>query len=369
MVLTGLLIGFLFGFVVHRGGLVRYSRIVGSFLLRDLKAINFMFYGMSVAGLLYAISYFTGMGVNPRTNGYFGYGHVVGGVIFGFGLSLSGFCPGACIARFSSGKMVTAIGIIGMIMGVVVYDLFYPFWSSLGGKQQFITWMDITGLSYGTLALIFAFTFTTIAIILHRIDPSRKFDEKEQQKPFWQREWGWMFTGTIAGALIFSATAFGGYISFSSGFLTLTGHTADLFGIKMQSLPNLNDDTLWRALLMLGVFPGAFVSAKISRTFKNVPTTPMFDQATGGATGHSRRWLRMLFAFTGGFMTLLGAQIGGGCTTGSFMSGWPTLSVGNFLMGSTFFLAGMVGAHLVYFKQWSIIFAVKERFNLSLAND
>ena len=164
--LTGLLIGFLFGFVVHRGGLVRYSRIIGTFLLRDLKAVNFMFHGMAVAAILYSISYFTDMGVNPRTNGYFGSGHIFGGLMFGFGLSLSGFCPGACVARFSSGKMVTAFGIVGMVLGVVVYDVFYPFWSGLGGQQKFITWMDITGIPYGYLALAFGVFFIALSFLL-----------------------------------------------------------------------------------------------------------------------------------------------------------------------------------------------------------
>lgn len=367
IVYTGFIIGFLFGFIVHRGGLVRYSRILGSFLLRDLKAINFMFHGMAVAGILYSISYFTDMGINPRINGYFGSGHIIGGIIFGLGLSLSGFCPGACVARFSSGKRETAIGLLGMVAGVAVYDIFYPFWSGLGGKQKFITWMDITGISYGYLALVFGLFFSGLAFYLDRIDPSKKFDKFEKDKPFWEREWGWFLTGTMAGLLIFSSTAFGGYISFSSGFLTLTGHTADLFGIKMQSLPSLTDDTLWRALLMLGVFPGAYASSRISKTFqKNDPVTPLFAQRVGG---NQSRAARLIFAFTGGFMTILGAQIGGGCTTGAFMSAWPTLSVGSFLMGTTFFLAGVLGAHLVYFKKWNIIFAVKEKFKLTLSND
>ena len=41
-------------------------------------------------------------------------------------------------------------------------------------------------------------------------------------------------------------------------------------------------------------------------------------------------------------------MIGGGCTSGAFVAGWPTLSVGNFAMGMTFFMTAMATAFLVY---------------------
>ena len=51
----GFLIGFLFGFVLHKGGLIRYSRIIGTLLLRDLKPMKFMFTGLAVAMLGYGL--------------------------------------------------------------------------------------------------------------------------------------------------------------------------------------------------------------------------------------------------------------------------------------------------------------------------
>lgn len=86
----GFLIGGVFGFVLHRGGIVRYSRITGTLLMRDLKPMNFMFTGLAVAALLYGISDLLELGVVPRINGYFGIGHIVGGVLFGVGMALGG---------------------------------------------------------------------------------------------------------------------------------------------------------------------------------------------------------------------------------------------------------------------------------------
>ncbi len=90
--LGGSITGFLFGFVLHRGGLTRYSRIMGTLLLRDLKAMQFMFTAVAVAALGYGLTELAGLDIAvPRVNQFFGWGHVVGGVIFGIGMGLGGF--------------------------------------------------------------------------------------------------------------------------------------------------------------------------------------------------------------------------------------------------------------------------------------
>ena len=50
-------------------------------------------------------------------------------------------------------------------------------------------------------------------------------------------------------------------------------------------------------------------------------------------------------SFAGGTGLALGAMIGGGCTTGAFISAWPTLSLGSFAMAGTFFAASMAVAN------------------------
>jgi len=92
VVLGGLLTGFSFGFVLHRGGLTRYSRIIGTLLLRDLKAMKFMFTAVAVAALGYGVTGLAGLDVTvPRVNHFIGWGHIVGGVIFGIGMAIGGF--------------------------------------------------------------------------------------------------------------------------------------------------------------------------------------------------------------------------------------------------------------------------------------
>lgn len=91
-VLGGLATGLAFGFVLHRGGLTRYSRIMGTLLLQDLKPMKFMFTALAVTALGLGLADLVGIAaLAPRVNAYFGMGHYLGGVLFGVGMALGGF--------------------------------------------------------------------------------------------------------------------------------------------------------------------------------------------------------------------------------------------------------------------------------------
>ncbi|MBI5044000.1 MAG: YeeE/YedE family protein [Nitrospirae bacterium] len=86
----GLIIGALFGFALHRGGLTRYSRIIGTLLMKDFKAMKFMFAGLAITTLIYGMGDLLELGPAQRINGYFGMGHIIGGILFGAGMGLAG---------------------------------------------------------------------------------------------------------------------------------------------------------------------------------------------------------------------------------------------------------------------------------------
>ena len=363
-ILSGLIIGALFGFMLHRGGLVRYSRIIGALLLRDFKAMNFMFTGLAVAALLFGISDLMNLSTIPRINGYFGIGHIIGGILFGIGMAVAGLCPGTCAARFSSGKLLVGVGVVGMFVGVFMYEFLFSTVSAIGGAPKFITLAMVFDIRYGYLAIIFGFLFIGMSFLLSIIDPSKKFNNNLEGKNLLQREWGWFSTGAVAGVLIFISTAIGEYLSFAGGFLALGAHISSIFGYSFESVPSLNESTLWRAMLSLGVFPGAFLSSYLAKTISQEKVTPLFQEAFS-----SKMAVRGFTIFASGALMTFGALIGGGCTTGAFMSGWPTLSIGSFVMGGTFFAVAMATAHIMYFGRYRLIREVKERFKLNLAND
>lgn len=253
---------------------------------------------------------------------------------------------------------------LGIFIGVFIYEILFSTVSAIGGVPRVITLAMVFNISYGYLAIIFGVLFIGMSFFLSMIDPAKKFDKIKEEKPILQREWGWIFTGAIAGVLIFISTALGEYLSFSGGFLALGAYLSSFFGYSFTSVPSLNESTLWRAMLTLGIFPGAFLSSYLAKTLYQERVTPLFQEAFS-----SNMAIRGFTVFVGGIMMGFGALVGGGCTTGAFMSGWPTLSIGSFVMGGTFFMAAMVTAHIMFFGKYRLVGEVKEKMKLDLAND
>ncbi len=362
--MDALIIGMLFGLALHRGGLVRYSRIVGMFLLRDLKAMKFLFTAVAAASILYGAADLLNLPIVPRINGYFGVGHLVGGALLGIGMASTGFCPGTCAARFGSGKLLAGLAVIGGFFGVYLYEKFFPIVGALGGEPQFITLAMILGVRYGILALALGAMFFGMSFFMDRIDPGKKYDSVYEGKPLLQREWGWLPMGVLAGVLIVLATTRGNYLSFSGAFLAAEAHLASFIGWNMQSVPALSESTAFSAMFLGGAVVGAFISSYIARTIQQEKVTPMFQSAFGPNLN-----LRAGTSFFGGTLIVLGGLIGGGCPTGAFMSGWPTLSIGSFAQGMVMFMAALATANLLYIGRWNLVQVVKEKEKLDLAND
>lgn len=254
-------------------------------------------------------------------------------------------------------------------MGALIFDLLTPFLGSLRSPSQSIILPDLLGTPYGPLAITLGVMFLLMIRIMDRVDPARKFEppapaDESRLQAIVRREWGWIPAGLIAGGLIYVSSLLGQYLSIVSGFSTLLAYLVAPLGLTLQSVPTLNEATAWRAALVLGLFPGAFLSAWLARSLMpEKPVTPLFQEAFG-----PRTYTRLGIVFSGGVLLAVGASIGGGCTTGAFMSGWPTLSLGNLAMGMVFFGAGMLTAQIMYWEKWPLFRQVRAR-GLTLATD
>jgi len=95
----------------------------------------------------------------------------------------------------------------------------------------------------------------------------------------------------------------------------------------------------------IGLIAGAFVAAALSGRWRLRVSTLWWQANRGPAVGK-----RLLTAFVGGVLILLGARFAHGCTSGQFASGWAQLSLSAVPFTLTLFLFGMVTARLVYPK-------------------
>ncbi|WP_456463444.1 YeeE/YedE thiosulfate transporter family protein [Persephonella sp.] len=364
--MMGLITGALFGIVLHKVGAIRYSRVEGMLLLRDLKIMKFAFMGIATASIIYGLADIFGIAEQtnllPRIMPYLGIAHLIGGFLFGIAMASAGFCPGTCVARVGAGKFISVAGVGGLILGIVIYSNIQPWLVEVGilGTKEKITLYGVLGLPYGPLAVVWGVLFIILALVADWFDPAKKIGyDQSNQSSFISKvikgEWHWAVSGILAGLIIAWATAQGEYLGFSGGALAFVGWMADLIGYPLSVVPKINETIMWHAGLIIGVIPGAFLSAIISGTFKFDVVPPAFAKGVAPFP-----WVRLILVFFAGIFLALGAMIGGGCTTGAFLSAYPTLSVGSMAQSATYFIVGVLTANLIYFGRWNKFIQAKK---------
>ncbi len=344
--LSGALTGAAFGVLLYKVGATRYSRVMGMLTLRDTKIMKWTFATIAVASILYGLAAALGVAeqlhVVPRTMPFLGWAHLVGGVLFGIGMGVSGLCPGTCVAKLGArsggAKYVAPAAIAGLFAGVLIYDAIKASLVDVGvvaAQPKPLTLPGVLGLPYGAVALIVGALFLAIAYLADRFTTEHSFTPARAKTSVvdWVRgEWSWPAAGVVAGVLLVLATAQGGYLGFSGALLALTGWLAHLVGMPLDSVPAITDDIIWRAALIVGVLPGGFLASVLSLPSKAAVESPLPKTVQPIAIARG---------FGAATAMTLGAMIGGGCTTGAYLAAWPTLSLGSFAMGATFFAVSM----------------------------
>lgn len=83
--------GILFGFALNKGGLTRYGNIVGVFRFTNLTVIKFMLTAVIVGAIgLFALQELGALQF-PNVPATYIVGNLIGGLVFGVGMSLSGY--------------------------------------------------------------------------------------------------------------------------------------------------------------------------------------------------------------------------------------------------------------------------------------
>ena len=85
--------GFVFGWLLHRGGVTDYNVIVNQFRLKDFTVLKVMFTAIVVGGIGVLVLHGLGRAdyhIKPANM----LGVVLGSAIFGTGMVIYGYCPG-----------------------------------------------------------------------------------------------------------------------------------------------------------------------------------------------------------------------------------------------------------------------------------
>ena len=161
----GLVFGIVFGVFLQKAGVTRYEVIIGQLLLTDFTVLKVMMSAV-VVGML-GVHFMHGRGmVNLHVRGGSFGATVVGGLIFGAGFALLGYCPGTVAGAAGQGAMDALIGgFTGLMFGSWLFAVLSPRMASFLSRGAFsrVTLQDLLHLrTWPTVAL----TSTTIVLLL-----------------------------------------------------------------------------------------------------------------------------------------------------------------------------------------------------------
>ena len=160
------LIGLMFGFFLEQAGFGSSRKLTGVFYFKDMAVVKVMFTAVVVA--LVGYRYLTALGWLRAADVYimptYWGAAAAGGIIFGIGFVMGGWCPGTAIVGLASAKLDALVFLVGAVLGGILFNEIYgvvePLYNGLCGGA--VTLSDSLGLPMNVLAL----ALCAIAVLL-----------------------------------------------------------------------------------------------------------------------------------------------------------------------------------------------------------
>ena len=155
-----LALGFGFGFALERAGFGSARKLTAVFYLYDMAVVKVMFTAIvtAMAGLFLlsrvGMLDLAELYVEPTNYA----GAVIGGLVFGTGFVVGGYCPGTAVTASATGRLDGLAFMAGMLCGVFAFAEFLPqvdAWARAGARGE-VTLPSLTGISMGWFVLLFA---------------------------------------------------------------------------------------------------------------------------------------------------------------------------------------------------------------------
>lgn len=320
-----LFFGFLFGAILQRAKLNKFNTISGMARLEDFTVAKAIAVAVGVGAILLSIEIglgFASYHVKPLLLT----GIAVGGLIFGAGMAILGYCPGTVAISLGEGSLDALVGIIGGIVGGIVYTLVQPsVQGMLGpdlGKHSLQSALG-GGSLYYILVFVFGFTLVAIAFWLNKLENKKSYN--------------WLYVGiglAILNCIVFLTAVFDRQIGASTAYPyvgdLLTGLTQNDYFASTEKPGK------WELIFLAGSMLSGLVISLIRKDFK----IQLIHSGWSKTEGNSKV-KRIIWAFVGGFIMLIGARMAGGCTSGHIISGGMQIAASSLLFG-VFVFAGLL---------------------------
>ena len=323
--------GFLFGGILQYARLNRFDTIAGMAVLKDFTVAKTISFAIGLGLLLMQAEIYLGW-ADYHIKPLILTGVVIGGLLFGVGMAILGYCPGTVAVSLGQGNLDALVGIVGGLCGSLVFAVAYPYMTTYFGP-------DLGSLSLRSLlpdnTLFWAATITAailfmgIALLLQRLQ---------------HQGWRWLQAAiglTLLNILLNSSSVAGHPMGASTAFpfaaMSLTGLGAESYWHKIAG------PGAWELWFLAGAFLAGLVFSLLQRTFRITSTPDLWVKYYGANPGK-----RFFWAFIGGLLLLFGARMAGGCTSGHIISGGMQFAFSSMLFAIAVFAAFLTTGRIFY---------------------
>ncbi|HII99331.1 MAG TPA: YeeE/YedE family protein [Methanoregula sp.] len=164
----GLVTGIIFGFLLQKGGVTEYDVILGQLLLTDFTVVKVMLSAVLV-GMIGVFALKAAGQVRLHCRAGTAGATVFGGLIFGAGFALLGYCPGTAAGAVGAGALDALIGMAGMVLGAGIFARLYPrIENSVLNRGAFPadTLPELLGVRPGIVVVIVALVITGLLYLI-----------------------------------------------------------------------------------------------------------------------------------------------------------------------------------------------------------
>lgn len=171
--LTGVIFGLVFGILLQKGGVGKFNVLIGQLLLQDFTVAKIMLTAIVVGMVgVFALHHFAkvNLHIKPTRIGV----NIIGGLLFGAGFALIGYCPGTAAAALGQGSWDATFGMAGLVAGSWIFAEFSSSlkktaekWGDLGKVQL----PDLLHVPRGVFVVIFAVLLAVGLFALERLFP------------------------------------------------------------------------------------------------------------------------------------------------------------------------------------------------------
>jgi hypothetical protein len=173
-IISGVLMGIVFGFALEKSRVFEPGMIVGQMQLRNWIMLKVFLSAVATGAVVLAFLHGFGfVKLQPKAALYAA--DIVGGLILGAGIALAGACPGTTLAQIGVGYRDAIFTLFGGLAGAVAFSYAQPWLAgSLIGTGPKLIFTDLAGIPYWQGALALAAAIVAILVLIERMRPWRE---------------------------------------------------------------------------------------------------------------------------------------------------------------------------------------------------